>query len=222
MEESGKNLCICGGGALGTVIAGTASARGFRVNLLSERAEQWHDEITVHTCDGRIYSGKLSRKSALAKEVISDADFVLLCVPGYLIRATLEKIAPHLRAETPVGSVVSSSGFFFVAQETLPAGTPIFGFQRVPYIARVSGYGKSADLLGYKNEIRLATKDFPDDFSRETFRQKIETLFETPIVLLKSFWDAALTNSNPLLHPCRLYGMDKSFPYILTYIGLYL
>ena len=211
MEESGKNLCICGGGSLGTVIAGTASARGFRVSLLSERAEQWHDEITVHACDGTIFSGKLSRKSASAKDVIPESDFVLLCVPGYLIRATLEKIAPHLRAGTSVGSVVSSTGFFFLAPEILPAGTPLFGLQRVPYIARVSDYGRFAELLGYKSEIRLATRDFPDDFSRDAFRQKIETLFETPTVLLKSYWDAALTNSNPLLHPCRLYGMWKDW-----------
>ncbi len=211
MSESGNNLCICGGGSLGTVIAGTAPARGFRVSLLSERADKWRDEITVFACDGGTFSGKLSRKSALANEVVPEADFVLLCVPGYLIRATLEKIAPYLRAGTAVGSVVSSSGFFFAAQETLPVGTPLFGFQRVPYIARVSEYGKSADLLGYKNEIRLATKDFPSDDSQEAFRQKIENLLATPTVLLKSFWDAALTNSNPLLHPCRLYGMWKDW-----------
>lgn len=211
MQESGKNLCICGGGSLGTVVAGTAFARGFRVSLLSERAEQWSDEIMVHACDGKTFFGKLSRKSALAEDVIPEANFVLLCVPGYLIRATLEKISPYLRAGTAVGSVVSSSGFFFAAQETLPAGTPLFGFQRVPYIARVCDYGKSADLLGYKSEIRLAMKDFPSADSQEAFRQKIESLLATPTVSLKSFWDAALTNSNPLLHPCRLYGMWKDW-----------
>jgi len=217
MEIPGKTLCICGGGSLGHVIAGTAAARGFCVNLLSGRAEQWHDEITIHACDGKVFSGNLSKKSASASDVIPDADFVLLCVPGYLIRETLEKVAPHLHTGTPVGSVVSSSGFFFAAQEVLPAGTPLFGFQRVPYIARVSEYGKSADLLGYKNEIRLATKDFPSADSQEAFRQKIEKLLDTPTALLKSFWDAALTNSNPLLHPCRLYGMwndwDGKTPY---------
>lgn len=210
MKNSLTTICICGGGSLGHVIVGTAVARGFRVNLLSPRAETWDEEITVHACDGKIFRGRLSRKSADAKKVVPNADFVLLCVPGYLIRPTLEEISGALSAGTPVGSVVSSSGFFFAAREILPAGTPLFGFQRVPYIARVEEYGNSAELLGYKNELNLAAENFAP-IEGERFRERIETLFATPTRLLESFWDAALTNSNPLLHPCRLYGMWKDW-----------
>lgn len=206
-----KTICICGGGALGHVIAGTAAARGFRINLLSEHAENWSDSVCVSACDGKIFFGKISEKSKDSREVIPAADFVLLCVPGNQIRSMLKKIVPALPRGIPVGCVVSSSGFFFAAREILPAGTPLFGFQRVPYIARVSDYGKSAELLGYKKELRIAFENFSDGDAREAFRREIEILFDTPTFSLNSFWDAALTNSNPLLHPCRLYGMWKDW-----------
>lgn len=207
MPIAQKTLCICGGGSLGHVIAGTASFRGFRVNLFSPRAETWQDEIVIRDCNGKLFNGKLEKKSAFPEEVIASSDIVLLCVPGFLIRSTLEKIVPYLREGAAVGSVVSSSGFFFEAQDILPKTIPIFGFQRVPYIARTIEYGKCAELLGYKNELRLATENFDSADSRESFRVLVEKIFETPVSLLNSFWEAALTNSNPLLHPCRLYGM---------------
>lgn len=218
MPVNQKAICICGGGSLGHVIAGTASARGFRVNLLSPRAESWSREIQIRDCDGKLFSGKVDQKSPCPEEVIPSSDIVMLCVPGFLIRPTLEKIRPHLPAGVPVGTVVSSSGFFFEAQELLPKTIPLFGFQRVPYIARTSEYGKSADLLGYKKELRLAAENFVSERAREDFRKVIETIFETPVSLLNSFWEAALTNSNPLLHPCRLYGMWKNWDGKSAYI----
>lgn len=211
IREKEESLCICGGGALGHVVAGTAATRGMRIFLLSPRAETWRDEISVHDCGGRVFRGTVAKKSSRAEDVVPEADIILLCVPGNFIRPILEKIRPHLCAGTPVGSVVSSSGFFFAAHETLPAGTPLFGFQRVPYIARTSEYGRSAELLGYKKQLRVATENFVSDAARERFRSRLETIFETPVTLLDSFWEAALTNSNPLLHPCRLFGLWRDW-----------
>jgi len=131
---------------------------------------------------------------------------VLLCLPGFLIRDTLAKIAPALPPGVPVGSVVSSSGFFFAAQEILPKGTPLFGLQRVPYISRVKEYGKNASLLGYKSQMFFAT-DAMQPYEQENLRVRLEALFETPTVLLETWWDVTLTNSNPILHPARLYGL---------------
>ncbi len=46
-----EKLLICGGGALGICIAGTASSRGVPVSLLSPRSEQWHSQIKVFDCN---------------------------------------------------------------------------------------------------------------------------------------------------------------------------
>lgn len=136
-------------------------------------------------------------------EALSDADMVLLCLPGYAIEDTLQHIKPHL-GNAIVGSIVCSTGFFFAAHRVLGDTIPLFGFQRVPYIARTSCYGRSAKLLGYKPQLAIAVEHVPDS---ESFRRLVETLWQTPVKLLHSHYEASLTNSNPILHTGRLFSM---------------
>jgi hypothetical protein len=71
---------------------------------------------------------------------------VILCLPGFAIANELLRIKEYLRPRCKVGSIVASTGFFFMAKELLEKDTPLFGFQRVPYIARLTQYGHSANL----------------------------------------------------------------------------
>lgn len=202
-----RNVCICGGGNLGTVISGVALSKGYKVNMLTGHPDKWNYEIKVHDSKGIVYSGKLSKVSSDASEVIPDSDLVILCLPGYLISKTLESIKPFLNQDAMVGSIVSSTGFFFDAHKILSAKTGIFGFQRVPFISRIEEYGKSASLLGYKKELFVATENCEDTLVKEV----LENLFLTPVNILDSYYEAALTNSNPLLHTARLYTMWKDW-----------
>ena len=113
----------------------------------------------------------------------------------------MRQIAPYVTNQA-VGSIVSSTGFFFQAHRILGGSASLFGFQRVPYIARVREYGQSADLLGYKQQLYMATENLSDDFEA----MWVEWL-QTPIAHLSNYLEASLSNSNPLLHPARLYGM---------------
>ncbi len=201
-----KNICICGGGSLGTVIAGLVASKGYNVSILTGHPESWDKNISVTDPDGKIFNGVINRASALPSECIPEANVVLLCVPGFLIKEELLKIAPHVKHGTFVGSVFSSTGFFFEAMDILDKSIPLWGFQRVPYIARVKDYGKSANLLGYKSSYNIAIER-ASEADKEHFRQWIETTFERPTHILNNYLEASLTNSNPLLHTSRLYTM---------------
>jgi len=202
-------ITICGGGSLGHVCAGVLSSReNVDVNLLTGHPQNWTDSLTITDPDGKKYHGHLSFFSDDAESVIPESDIVLLCLPGYQIEKTLCRIKPYLGENTIVGTIVSSTGFFFFAHEILGPDAKLFGFQRVPYIARVSKYGESANLLGYKSHLNVAVENVADP---EGFRQTIETLFDTKTSLLDSFYEAALTNSNPILHTGRLYSMWGSW-----------
>jgi hypothetical protein len=72
----------------------------------------------------------------------------------------------------------------------------------------LSEYGHSANLLGYKKELKIAVENIDN---REEFRRNIERLFVTPTALLNNFYEASLTNSNPILHTGRLYSMWKGW-----------
>ena len=102
-----------------------------------------------------------------------------------------------------MGSIVSSTGFFFEAMKILPGTVPLFGFQRVPFIARVEDYGKSAHLLGYKPSLSMAV----ERGDGAVLARIIEEMLDTPVQLLANYYEASLTNSNPLLHTSRLYSM---------------
>lgn len=202
-----KTLCICGGGALGHVVAGVLSARKkVKVNILTERPSFWETQITVFTPNHSALSGKIQKISSKPEDVISNADIVLLCLPGFLIREELLKIKEWLKPGTFVGSIFSSTGFFFEAKKILDKDIPLWGFQRVPFIARVREYGKNANLLGYKDSYNIAVEQVLDE-SKEKFRSFIEDIFERPTKLLNNYLEASLTNSNPILHTSRLYAM---------------
>ena len=185
-----------------------ASQPEVSVSLYTRHPEEWQREISCTDPDGKEYRGRPNRISSRTSDVIPEADIVLFTLPGFLIRQTLQDIRPHLRPDTLVGTVVSSTGFFFAAHEILTPQTPLFGFQRVPFIARVARYGSHGLLLGYKPSLALALENVSD---REEARQRFARLFSTPVSLLSSHYEASLTNSNPILHTGRLWSMWKDW-----------
>lgn len=202
-----SRICICGGGSLGHVVAGWLSAKGYaRVDILTRRPEKWKHEIKIDTPEGISLNGKIGVISNNPEEVIPFAEVILLCLPGFLIKEELENIKPYLNQKTYIGSVFSSTGFFFEAKKILSHKQPLWGFQRVPFISRVESYGKSAHILGYKNVHNIAIENVTEQ-EKVNFATIIQNWFERPINILNNYFEASLTNSNPLLHTSRLYTM---------------
>lgn len=189
---------------MGHVCAAVLASRPeVSVNILSGHPSKWEETVEATDPDEKVYSGRLSKVSSKPEEVVKDCDIVLLCVPGYLIEKTLSDIKPWV-GNAAVGSVVSSTGFFFYAHEILGEGAKLFGFQRVPFIARVLEYGSKALLLGYKSNLLAALENLPEEFT-----QTLQQLFGTPVAKADNFLQVSLTNSNPILHTGRLYTMFK-------------
>ena len=206
-------ICICGGGNLGHVCAGFLANRGHQVSILTTKPEQWNSEIEIVSPDG-IFTGKISLISSRPEEVIPQAEIVLICLPGYAIHDELLEIKSYLSKGAIVGSVVSSTGFFFEALKVLPPDIPLFGFQRVPFISRIIDYGKKAELKGYKETLHVAIEN---TLEKEPIRAELEELFEKPVSIADSYYEVSLSNSNPLLHPARLYTMWKDWQIGIVY-----
>ncbi|MBO5629286.1 MAG: NAD/NADP octopine/nopaline dehydrogenase family protein [Aeriscardovia sp.] len=204
-----KKITICGGGNLGHVCAGyLASQSDIEVSLLTTKPNEWSHRIEVIDPKGKVYNGVLAKISDKAQEVIPEAEIVLLCLPGFAIREVLLSIAPYLALETWVGSVVSSTGFFFECFNILSKSQPLFGFQRVPFISRIIRYGYKVELKGYKESLSVAVEQI---VGKESIRSTLEMLFHTPVKLLDNHYEVSLSNSNPLLHTSRLYSMWKDW-----------
>lgn len=202
-------ICICGGGSLGHVCAGVLSSMpDVQVNIHTRRPEAWSDTLIVTDCEGKKFVGHPSVVSADEKEATNGCDIIFLCLPGFAIEDELRRIKPCIGPDTVVGSIVSSTGFFFAAHDILDSGTKLFGFQRVPFIARMTEYVRSANLLGYKAQLAVAVENIQD---KDAFCALVEKLWLTPTKILGNYYEAALSNSNPILHPARLYSMWKNW-----------
>ena len=200
-------VCICGGGSLGHVIAGWSAAKvKAQVSVYTSRPGEWVSDIVVDTPEGDKLTGHIFKVSDDPREVVSPADVVLFCYPGYLIESTLKRLKPFFRKDAFIGSVFSSTGFFFDARKVLAPDQPLWGFQRVPFIARVGEYGHSAHLLGYKSELKVAVENVPIG-KKQAFAEFLSEWFERKVTLLDNYFEASLSNSNPLLHPAVLYDM---------------
>ena len=208
-------ICICGGGNLGHVTAGFFAAQDdLQVSLLTTKPEKWSRYLEVVDVNGKTYKGKLDRISSDPKEIIPGTDIVLVCLPGFAIHDVLCSIVPYLDNKTWVGTVVSSTGFFFEAMKVLPKNQSLFGFQRVPFISRIINYGHVAELKGYKESLSVAVEQTD---KKEELRATLEKLFKTPTKLLDSYYEVSLSNSNPLLHTARLYTMWKDWKPGMSY-----
>lgn len=205
-----NRICICGGGNLAHVVGGyLASRHDCEVRLLTRHPDRWQSDGSIELTDinGKTIHSCFSLITSDTSVALAQTDIVLLCLPGFAIAQVLESLSEHITPQTLVGSVVSSTGFFLIADKLLPKGTKLFGFQRVPFIARTTEYGKSAKLLGYKPSLTFATENIPDP---ENLSKRLSLLFDIPAFWLDNYLKVTFTNSNPLLHPSRLYGMFHS------------
>jgi hypothetical protein len=150
-----------------------AAQKKHDVSLLTRHPERWSQSLTVELPSGTTCEGHLNGLFSDAKQAVSNADIILLCLPGYAIRETLLQIRDYLKPCAAVGSVVSSTGFFFEALELLPFTQPLFGFQRVPFIARTQEYGHRARLMGYKESLSVAVEQ---TVHKEELRQMLEAM----------------------------------------------
>lgn len=209
-----KNICICGGGNLGHVVAGfIASLNRYDVNILTNHPDKWNNNIEIITPNDKVLNGHINKISNEPKEVIPKTDIVIICLPGNYIREEIQRIRNYLKENTIVGTIVSNTGFFFQAHELLKDAT-LFGFQRVPFISRIVEYGKRAKLLGFKQSLNVCIENTAEV---ETLRKILQDMFQTPINLLNNFYEVSLSNSNPLLHPARLYTMWHNWNDTIVY-----
>ena len=86
-------VCICGGGNIGHVIAGFVSAqKRHEVCILTHHPGQWSQDVVIEAPEGKTFAGHLNSVSSDVQQMVSDADIVLLCLPGYAIRETLLQV----------------------------------------------------------------------------------------------------------------------------------
>lgn len=199
-----KNVLILNAGNLGLAcLAKFSDVDGYSVHLYSSRGSRSNVSSLVLREGEHCLDVSINPYVSDWEEALSEADIVLLTAPSYMHRAQLSQMQPYLKAGASVGALQCAGGFFWIARECLGEEVTLFGFQRPPYTARKSEDASSVAITGCKsvNHIAIST---PNPHCAQELSTDLLHLLGTEVVMCNPV-EAMLTNSNPLLHPARLY-----------------
>lgn len=193
---------IVGAGNLGTAIAADLGRKN-QVRIYSSKAKEFSKEIVWKDIDtGDEWSAGVELVSDSYADVVPGCDIIFIVVPTFMTKRTIDNILPYLSKNTILGFVPGAGGVEFLASDVTQRGQTIFGFERVPYVARLETYGKAVQA-SKKSKYRIAS--IPKDRAPEIC-QIIETLFDRPCFPMTEFISMTLT---PSLHTSRLYDLYK-------------
>lgn len=198
------SVAICGGGSLSHALAAVIGADPDNaVYILTRQPHRWSSEMQAIYLDIATVTGKIGGASSFAVDVIPQAEIVLICVPSAAREHTLRDIAPFLSSEAIVGCLPGYGGFEFQARNILGRGRTIFGTQRVPYVRKTISYGQAVWISGIRP--RLVVGALP---SREAaaIAAVLESILNIPADPVVSYFPVALSASNAIFHPARLYA----------------
>lgn len=143
--------------------------------------------------------------TANAAEAFDATDYIFVTLPSHVQSDFAKRIAPFAGDKLKFVMVPGFGGAEFLMQPALRKGAELFGFQRVPFIARLKEYGRSV-WFERKSALQLA-KFVGADI--DSVCRDMEKLFSIPCATLDNYLCVTLTPSNPVLHTARLYSMLK-------------
>ncbi len=139
-----------------------------------------------------------------------NADIIFVTYPSFLRKKFIERNQQYIRTDAYFGFVPGYGGAEYTCVDMIDRGVNIFGFQRVPYIARISKdkAEKTVSILSSKKELFVAA--IPKEKAEE-ISEIVEKLLDIPVRKLKEYLSVTLALSNPLLHISGLYNIFKDY-----------
>ena len=202
-------VSIIGGGNLGTLMGAVFANRGNEVTIHTSKPEKFSKELEVYgKKDELILKGTIAKITDDWKESIVGADLIWVTVPPQLFVETAKLMEPYVSKNQMVGIIPGAGAAEFAFEPLMKKGIRFFGLARVPSIARVKEYGKSAYMLGPAPELLIGSIPARN---AQTICDEIQPLFEIKCRPVANYLAVAFTPSNPVLHTSRLYGMFKDY-----------
>jgi hypothetical protein len=200
------------------------ASKGFRVNVLTTKPNLWSSSVTVTTATSTwksrgAFVGAINKVSSDPADVIPGCDVIIVCAPAHVHGAIVKSIGPHLSPNTYVGTIFAQGGFDWIVRDALGSehlhkAKAIFGLQNIPWICKLTTYGKEARILGPKERLKAVSS--PVEHTSEILAI-IEQMYDIPTVALPNFLCLTLTPSNQIIHPARYFAIFKDYTPGRTY-----
>ena len=159
-------VAIIGAGNMGTAVAADL-ARNNEVAIHSSKPQLFSKIVKyVDSATGDSFESCLSLISSDYERVLPGAELVLVTLPTPVIEDVVKKIEPYVGRDSVVGYLPGAGGVEFLSAPLMAKGCCIFGFERVPYVARLQEYvfrwipvqcsGDTRSLFGCKDRLSAA------------------------------------------------------------------
>lgn len=202
-------ITVIGGGNVGHYLIALAGFKGHEISILTSRPEKWggycESYDTVHDITT---TGKVTRASANAAEVIPDAELILVALPSNAYETVFIPAKKYISDGTIIGFIPGTGGVEFFCKDLMDRDCTIFGTQRVPSGTSIVEYGKKVNSLGSRKDLRIAA--MPCSKTAE-ISHLIGELLDIDTVVLPNYLCVTLTPSNPILHTSRLSTLFKDY-----------
>lgn len=204
-------VTVVGGGHIGTALVCYVKHihPEYEVRLLTRRPERFASVLVCNDweqgCSYEVEPDVISDDASLAAQ---DADIVFIALPHFAVENAFADIAPHVAKGAFVGVLPGSGGFEFFFEKYFRDRAKLFGFQRVPFTAKLERYGHEANLKSWKPYSVVGTLRMSD--LDEACRRIEACGLKTRRA--DNFLAVSLTPSNPVLHTSRTYEIFGAYP----------
>lgn len=210
MKNTKLNVCIVGGGHIGTTLACYIkhAYSEHRVNLYTWHSEKFSDTIKCNDIENeRSYTVTIDKVSSDPRYVIADSDIIFVALPHFMIEKAFSDISPYVKDGAVIGVIPGGGGCEFFFEKYFNRNITLFGFQRVPFTAKVAEYGRETNLKSWKPYSVVGTiyKDRIDDVCELIENCGLKTKKAS------DYLEIALTPTNPILHTSRTFELFGKF-----------
>lgn len=203
------NICVIGGGNVGTLISAQLTERKNIVTLYTRDVNKWSNEITVYDGDiNSVMKDKIYKITDNLEKAVKDAEFIIVTIPSFAQKDLIDKLVKLGLKNTILCFYPGTGGGELLCKKLVKNNVTICGVQRICSVARLIEYGKSVKTVGKRKKIYIGCIPYNNG---EKIRSIFEKLFDIETELLPNYLNVTLTPSNPILHPSRLYVIFKNY-----------
>jgi hypothetical protein len=205
-----------GGGHIGTTLLCYIKHTHpeYRVSLFTRKPDRFAEIIKCNDIEGCFsYDVKADCISNDAKEAAGKADIVFVALPHFAVEKAFCDIAPYVSEKAMIGVLPGGGGCEFFFGKYFDHNKTLFGFQRVPFTAKVQEYGKETNLKSWKPFSVVGT------LQRDRIDKACRIIEDCGLKTQKAsnYLEIALTPTNPILHTSRTFEIfgehDKDYAF---------
>ena len=204
-------ICIVGGGNIGTALACYLKHTdpSSHISLFTGKPELFSEVIKCNDWEGGFsYEEKIDCISGDPAQAADRADIVYIALPHFAVEKAFADIAPYVSDEAYIGVLPGGGGCEFFFNKYFKDSQTLFGFQRVPFTAKLEKYGQEANLKSWKPFSVVGTQ-------RPERLNKACSIIESNGLKTRkaaNYLSVALTPTNPVLHTSRTFEIFGKYP----------